>query len=386
MAHVSATVVDSLSCRGALPGWLLCCVVTWPRLVWRLPSALRLMSPTTFYPCGFRRPSPNALCVFRRLLEGPKEATPSIRRRAAQARIFRGSPLPAPQPGRHAALPMRLPRFEHRPRREHPGFEETPERHESLAGHGHNPNPSQALATAAEALTKPATQGTVRLQAPPTPRQLRGPPAHRAVAGLGHALFSGTRAAVIRRRREAREAPHVPTLLARPPAAKCPHHQPRPIDPAPFALHQLPDFVDAGCRRGLPLGTTRRFHRGTRRTEQRVMGIHPQPPTTQARRHRRAIPPPQGIEWLGPRGQARAPEPLTTEEALDAGRGTGPLLLEGFHVPVPMAVILGLDRGDLDHLPPLALAMVIASEHAPHLAHVQPIALGPPPATVARNV
>src|SRR5690348_2579261 len=105
MAHFSATVVDSLSCRGGLPGWLSCYVVTWPQLVWRLPLALRSMSPTTFYPCGFRHPSPNALCVFRRLLEGPEEATPPLRRRASQARNFRGSPPPAPQPRRDAALP-----------------------------------------------------------------------------------------------------------------------------------------------------------------------------------------------------------------------------------------------------------------------------------------
>jgi hypothetical protein len=77
---------------------------------WALPS------PTTFYPCGFRSPSPDALCVFRRLVEGPAEAPPSIRRRAAQARIFRGSPPPAPQPRCDAAWPTRLPLFEHRPR------------------------------------------------------------------------------------------------------------------------------------------------------------------------------------------------------------------------------------------------------------------------------
>ena len=38
-----------------------------------------------------------------------------------------------------------------------------------------------------------------------------------------------------------------------------------------------------------------------------------------------------------------SPEPLTTEEALDAGRGTGPLLLEGFQVPVQMVLIFGFD-------------------------------------------
>src|SRR5262245_45240330 len=43
-------------------------------------------SPTTFYPCGCKHPSPDSLCVFRREPEGPEEATPSIRRRASQAR------------------------------------------------------------------------------------------------------------------------------------------------------------------------------------------------------------------------------------------------------------------------------------------------------------
>jgi hypothetical protein len=40
-----------------------------------------LSSPTTFYPCGLHHPSPDALCVLRRELEGLWEATPSIRRR-----------------------------------------------------------------------------------------------------------------------------------------------------------------------------------------------------------------------------------------------------------------------------------------------------------------
>jgi hypothetical protein len=38
------------------------------------------LSPTTFYPCGFKHPSPDSLCVFRREPEGLLEATPSIRR------------------------------------------------------------------------------------------------------------------------------------------------------------------------------------------------------------------------------------------------------------------------------------------------------------------
>jgi hypothetical protein len=104
--------------------------VTSPRVVWPLPVALGASSPTTFYPCGRQRPSPNTLCVFRRLLEGPEEATPSIRRRAAQARIFLGSPPPALRPRRDTASPQCLPFFEHRPRGYHPGLEEAPERNE----------------------------------------------------------------------------------------------------------------------------------------------------------------------------------------------------------------------------------------------------------------
>ena len=114
-------------------GFVLACLahcVTSPRAVWRLPVALGPSSPTTFYPCGFRRPSPNTLCVFRRLLEGPEEATPSIRRRAAQARNLLGPPPPAPRPRRDAASAKRLYLFEHRSRGYHPGLEEAPERNE----------------------------------------------------------------------------------------------------------------------------------------------------------------------------------------------------------------------------------------------------------------
>jgi hypothetical protein len=45
-----------------------------------------LVSPTTFYPCGLERPSPDFLCVFRRELESLGEATPSIQRRLSKAR------------------------------------------------------------------------------------------------------------------------------------------------------------------------------------------------------------------------------------------------------------------------------------------------------------
>src|SRR5262245_36366020 len=50
-----------------------------------------------------------------------------------------------------------------------------------------------------------------------------------------------------------------------------------------------------------------------------------------------------------------------------------------------MALILGLDRRDLDHLPHLALAMVITHQHAQQFAHVQPIALGSTTAPVDLN-
>ena len=83
-------------------------------------------------------------------------------------------------------------------------------------------------------------------------------------------------------------------------------------------------------------------------------------------------------------GQAH-PESLTTQEPLDPGHGTGPLLLESFQIPVQMAMILGLDRGHLDYLPHVALARVIAHQHAEQLAHVQPIALRPTMAPVDLN-
>ena len=77
--------------------------------------ALGPSSPTTFYPCGLQRPSPDALCAFRRQREGPEEATPSIRRRASKARNLLGAAPPAPRPRRDAASTKRLSLFEHRP-------------------------------------------------------------------------------------------------------------------------------------------------------------------------------------------------------------------------------------------------------------------------------
>jgi hypothetical protein len=65
--HISRLLwlTDSLADVFFLAGFR--CAVTSPRSVWRLPLALRSVSPTTFYPCGLPRPSPDALCVFRRL-------------------------------------------------------------------------------------------------------------------------------------------------------------------------------------------------------------------------------------------------------------------------------------------------------------------------------
>src|SRR5215470_6163713 len=48
---------------------------------------------------GSHLPSPDSFCVCRREPESPEEATPSIRRRATQARNLLGSPPPAPNRG-----------------------------------------------------------------------------------------------------------------------------------------------------------------------------------------------------------------------------------------------------------------------------------------------
>ena len=92
------------SYRGCLPGALR----PLASMGWRLPLAWGPSSPTTCSPCGLQRPSPDALCVFRRRVEGPEEATPSLRRRAEQARKCHGPPPPAPRPKRDSAPPYRL--------------------------------------------------------------------------------------------------------------------------------------------------------------------------------------------------------------------------------------------------------------------------------------
>ena len=156
-------------------------------------------SPTTFYPCGLSRPSPDALCVFRRQPEGLQEATPSIRRLLGKARKNNGPPPPAPRPQPDSPSTDRSRRFEFCTLRYDPGLEEAPKRKESLTGYRDNPDTPQALASATKAFAKPTTQGTLGLIPEPTPRQLRAHPAHGAVPRLGDALFPSTLAALIRR-------------------------------------------------------------------------------------------------------------------------------------------------------------------------------------------
>jgi hypothetical protein len=89
-----------------------------------------LASPTTFYPCGFKHPSPDALCVFRRQPEGLSEATPSIRRLLCKARKNNGPPPPAPRPKPDSTPTDRSRRFEFCTLWYYPGFEEAPQRNE----------------------------------------------------------------------------------------------------------------------------------------------------------------------------------------------------------------------------------------------------------------
>jgi hypothetical protein len=182
-----------------------------------------LASPTTFSPCGCTHPSPDALGVFRRQPEGLEEATPSLRRLLCKARKKNGPPPPAPRPKPDSTPTYRSRRFEFCTLRYYPGLEAAPKRHESLTGYRDNPETPQALASATKALAKPTTPGTLRLIPPPTPRPLRGHPAHVAVPRLGDALFPGPLAAVRRCWREARSTSSLSPRLQRAPAKTC-HH------------------------------------------------------------------------------------------------------------------------------------------------------------------
>src|SRR6266699_4878590 len=115
MARCSLAALASPLASSGFLAFLVRCVPA-PRWLWRLPVAWRSSSPTTFYPCELSRSSPDALCVCRRLLEGPEEATPSLRRLAWQARKFNGPPPLEPRPTLDSAPQYRLRFFEHRPR------------------------------------------------------------------------------------------------------------------------------------------------------------------------------------------------------------------------------------------------------------------------------
>src|SRR4029450_3087920 len=84
-------------------------------------------SPTTFYPCRRKPPSPDSLCVFRREPEVLSKATPSIRRLLCKARKFNGPPSPAPRPRRDSVPQNRLGLFEDGPLRYYPTFKEAPQ-------------------------------------------------------------------------------------------------------------------------------------------------------------------------------------------------------------------------------------------------------------------
>jgi hypothetical protein len=84
-------------------------------------------SPTTFYPCRRKHPSPDSLYVFRREPEVLSKATPSIRRLLCKARKFNGPPSPAPGPRRDSVPQHRLGLFEDGSLRDYPTFKEAPQ-------------------------------------------------------------------------------------------------------------------------------------------------------------------------------------------------------------------------------------------------------------------
>ena len=158
-------------------------------------------------PCiraGSHHPSPDALCVLRRELEGLWEAPPSLQRLVGKTRKCNGPPPPAPGP-RPDAVPLHcFGLFACRPLWEEPRCQEALQGHEELPRHRYHPHASQALPSSTQALAPAATQGPLRLVTPPTPGPLQGHPAPMARARLGEALGSGTRATLLGCRRQAR--------------------------------------------------------------------------------------------------------------------------------------------------------------------------------------
>jgi len=154
-----------------------------------------LASPTTFYPCGCKHPSPHSLCVLRREREGLWETTPSLRR------LLHG---PGSLPDHHQDQGQEVTQYRHTA---YAALRSVPsgmtpvsrKRHRAMSNLRATATiPIRRRRLPTQALSKPATQRALRLIPEPTPGQLRGHPAHVSIARLGDALFSGTLAAVIR--------------------------------------------------------------------------------------------------------------------------------------------------------------------------------------------
>ena len=119
---------------------------------------------------------------------------------SSQARKCTGSPPPAPGLRCAHALADGVCLFARCTLGSLARVQKPPQGHQPLARYRHHPHTPQPLPTATKTVLAPATQSTLRLIAPPTPRQLCGHPAHVSVASLGHPLVPDTGAAVIRRR------------------------------------------------------------------------------------------------------------------------------------------------------------------------------------------
>jgi hypothetical protein len=219
----------------------------------------------------------------------------------------------------------------------------------------------------------------------PTPCQRRAPPAPVPVARLGDALFPRTRAAVIRRWRYARSTAHLATRRQRAPAQTCHDQPPRPIAPEALQRPHRTPLRAGGVLRAVPPRPALRFHRRHRLTPKRVRRRPPQHTATPATRHGRALPPPPCVAWRGPRGDARQPSPLAPASALEAGWRTGPCLRHRFQGTVPRALVLGLERGPMAHLPHATVALVSAPQPGQEWAHVHPSTLGATLATLDRK-
>src|SRR3712207_4583862 len=96
-------------------------------------------------------------------------------------------------------------RLHHRAVRDHALGRIPPERHEQLAGKGHDADPAGAATLGADALAEPAAQGRPRLVAQPHPRELDGGGAQARVARLRDPLLAVDPAALPRAGRQAGE-------------------------------------------------------------------------------------------------------------------------------------------------------------------------------------